>query len=63
MSSTILGMAVGGYVSGAIFDAFASYRAAFLNGLAWNLVNLSVVCWLMMRARRRPTGPATAAAV
>ncbi len=35
MSSTILGMAFGGYVSGAIFDAFASYRAAFLNGLAW----------------------------
>lgn len=63
MSSTILGMAVGGYVSGAIFDAFASYRAAFLNGLAWNLVNLTVVCWLMMRARRRPEGPAATAAV
>lgn len=53
MSATILGMAFGGYVSGAIFDAFASYRAAFLNGLAWNLVNLTVVCWLMMRARRK----------
>ncbi|MFA6965472.1 MFS transporter [Bosea sp. (in: a-proteobacteria)] len=53
MSATILGMAFGGYVSGAIFDAFASYRAAFLNGLAWNLINLTVVCWLMMRARRK----------
>lgn len=56
MSATILGMAFGGYVSGAIFDAFASYRAAFLNGLAWNLLNLAIVCWLMMRARRASSG-------
>ncbi len=52
MSVTVLGMAVGGYLSGVIFDYFSSYRMAFLNGLAWNLVNLSVVCWLMLRARR-----------
>ena len=51
MSATVVGMAFGGYVSGAIFDYFASYRVAFLNGLAWNLVNLMLVCWLMMRAR------------
>lgn len=54
MSATVLGMAFGGYVSGAIFDYFASYRVAFLNGLAWNLVNLAVVSWLLMRARPRP---------
>lgn len=53
MSATILGMAFGGYVSGAIFDWFASYRVAFLNGLAWNLVNLAVVCWLMLKAQPR----------
>jgi MFS family permease len=53
MSATLLGMAFGGYVSGAIFDYFASYRVAFLNGLAWNLVNLAVVSWLLMRARPR----------
>lgn len=52
MSVTVLGMAFGGYLSGVIFDYFSSYRMAFLNGLAWNLVNLSVVCWLMLRARR-----------
>ena len=63
MSATILGMAFGGYVSGAIFDAFASYRAAFLNGLAWNLINLIVVCWLMMRARGKMSGHSTAAPV
>jgi MFS family permease len=53
MSATVLGMAFGGYVSGAIFDYFASYRVAFLNGLAWNLVNLAIVSWLMLRARPR----------
>ena len=52
MSVTVLGMAFGGYLSGMIFDYFSSYRMAFLNGLAWNLVNLGVVCWLMLRARR-----------
>jgi len=53
MSATVLGMAFGGYVSGAIFDYFASYRVAFLNGLAWNLVNVVLVCWLMLRSRSR----------
>ena len=53
LSATILGMAFGGYISGAIFDWFSSYRVAFLNGLAWNLVNLAIVCWLMLRARPR----------
>ena len=53
MASTIVGMAFGGYVSGAIFDFTASYRAAFLNGLAWNMLNLAVVAWLMLRARPR----------
>lgn len=51
MSATILGMAFGGYISGVIFDYFASYRMAFLNGLAWNLINLAIVCWLMLRVR------------
>jgi MFS family permease len=51
MSATILGMAFGGYVSGLIFDLTNSYRMAFLNGLAWNLVNLAIVCWLMLKAR------------
>lgn len=54
MSATIMGMAFGGYISGVIFDYFASYRMAFLNGLAWNLINLAVVCWLMLRVRQKP---------
>ncbi|HEV7260765.1 MAG TPA: MFS transporter [Bosea sp. (in: a-proteobacteria)] len=63
MSMTVLGMAFGGYLSGVIFDYFSSYRMAFLNGLAWNFVNLSVVCWLMMRGRRRTPARAAETAV
>lgn len=53
MMATILGMAAGGYLSGLIFDIFASYRMAFLNGLIWNLLNLCVMAWLLMRGRRQ----------
>ncbi len=60
MTSTIIGMAVGGVVSGWIFDFFLSYRVAFLNGLAWNAVNLAVVGWLLLR--RRDAGLAAARA-
>jgi cyanate permease len=44
-------MAFGGWVSGAIFDLTGSYRAAFANGVAWNLLNLAVVIWLLQRTR------------
>jgi hypothetical protein len=40
-------------VSGAIFDLTGSYRAAFVHGIAWNLVNLSIASWLLMRTRAR----------
>ena len=49
--STIIGMAIGGWVSGWIFDLTGSYRAAFLNGLAWNFVNVAVMAWLLLRTR------------
>ncbi|MBX6327620.1 MAG: MFS transporter [Pseudolabrys sp.] len=51
--ATLIGMALGGWLSGVIFDATGSYRAAFLNGLGWNLANLSIVLGLLLRARRR----------
>ncbi len=51
---TLFGMAAGGWMSGAIFDHFGSYRAAFLNGLAWNALNLSIAAWLFLRIRQRP---------
>jgi MFS family permease len=52
LSSTLAGMAIGGWMSGAIFDATLSYRAAFLNGFAWNLLNLGIAGWLLWRLPR-----------
>jgi hypothetical protein len=46
-------MSFGGWVSGVIFDASGSYAAAFLNGLAWNALNISIVVGLLIRARQR----------
>jgi MFS family permease len=52
--ATILGMALGGWLSGVIFDLTGSYQIAFLNGLGWNLVNVSIMAWLLLRSRQRP---------
>lgn len=52
--ATMLGMALGGWMSGWVFDMTGSYRAAFLNGIAWNLLNLSIALWLVLRTRRTP---------
>jgi MFS family permease len=52
MMATIFGMAVGGWMSGWIYDLTGSYAAAFLNGIAWNLVNLAAILVLMGKARR-----------
>ena len=56
LMATLFGMALGGWMSGAIFDLTGSYRAAFVNGIAWNLLNVSIVVWLLYRARRISTG-------
>jgi MFS family permease len=47
----MFGMALGGWMSGAIFDLTGSYRAAFLNGCLWNLLNLVIIGWLILRSR------------
>jgi MFS family permease len=49
---TVLGMALGGWMSGEIFDLTGSYQAAFLNGIAWNLLNISIASFLLLRSRR-----------
>ena len=49
---TLLGMALGGWMSGKIFDITGSYHAAFINGISWNLVTLTIACVLLSRARR-----------
>ena len=49
LMATLIGMALGGWMSGMIFDVTGSYRAAFMNGLVWNLLNVLIVLWLLMR--------------
>jgi MFS family permease len=60
LMSTLFGMALGGWLSGKVFDLTGSYQAAFVNGVAWNLVNLSVVLWLLWRVAGRRSAPASA---
>jgi len=59
MMSTILGMALGGWLSGLIYDLTGSYQAAFLNGIAWNFLNMAVMIFILFSGRR--ARPATAA--
>jgi predicted MFS family arabinose efflux permease len=54
----MVGMAVGGWMAGALFDATGGYTAAMWNGIAWNLVNLSIALWLLFRLRQARLQPA-----
>ena len=53
LMATVGGMAIGGWMTGAIFDLTGSYSAAFLNGIAWNALNIGIVVLLMQRRARR----------
>ena len=50
--ATLVGMALGGWLSGKIFDVTGSYHAAFINGIAWNALNFGIVFWLYRRHQR-----------
>ena len=52
MMATVVGMALGGWMSGEIYDLTGSYQAAFLNGIAWNLLNMGIAFWLLIGPRR-----------
>jgi MFS family permease len=51
LMATLFGMALGGWLSGVIFDYTGSYQAAFLNGIAWNILNVGIVVFLLWRRR------------
>ncbi len=51
LTATVFGMALGGWMSGKIFDVTGSYQAAFLNGIAWNVVNIAIAAWLLPAAQ------------
>jgi len=46
--ATVLGMALGGWISGEIYDLTGSYQMAFLNGIAWNLLNMAIALWFVL---------------
>ncbi len=52
LMATLFGMALGGWMSGKVFDLTGSYHAAFLNGLAFNALNLSIAGFLLFKARQ-----------
>lgn len=53
---TVFGMALGGWMSGWIYDLTGSYEAAFLNGIAWNLLNFAIIIMLFVRSGGLGTG-------
>jgi hypothetical protein len=53
LMATVFGMALGGWISGVIYDLTGSYHAAFLNGVLWNLLNLAIAVSLL-RTPARP---------
>jgi MFS family permease len=62
LTASLMGMALGGWMSGVIFDLTGSYQAAFVNGVLWNLLNMAIALWLLRRSTGySPLSPARAA--
>jgi MFS family permease len=59
LMATVFGMALGGWISGVVFDLTGSYQAAFVNGILWNLLNVAIAVMLLRRPAR-PVAEATA---
>jgi cyanate permease len=45
------GMALGGWLAGALYDHFGTYAPAFAAGVAANAINLAIVGTLVLRQR------------
>jgi MFS family permease len=60
--ATISGMALGGWMSGWIYDLTSSYAAAFLNGIGWNVLNIAVMMLLLWMSGQRAAASAYSAA-
>jgi fucose permease len=52
---TIVGMALGGWMSGWIYELTGSYQMAFINGIVWNGLNMAIILWILLRGtKKRP---------
>jgi MFS family permease len=56
LMATIMGMALGGWMSGVIYDLSGSYQLAFINGIIWNGFNIAIMLWLLTRSRPSARG-------
>ncbi len=56
-TATVLGMAAGGWLSGAIHDLTGSYAAAFVNGIGAVLDDVSVAAEYLLRAKAALANP------
>ena len=62
MLFTVCGMALGGWLAGALHDLTGDYTASILAALGFNVLNLGIAAWLLARDRRLPAGAVTARA-
>ena len=53
LMATIIGMAIGGWMSGWIYDLTGSYQMAFINGILWNVMNIAIMATIFMKSRSR----------
>jgi MFS family permease len=60
MLATVAGMAIGGWMSGWIYDLTGSYQVAFLNGIGWNFLNIAIMVFILVKSR--PVKPKNQAA-
>jgi MFS family permease len=56
ISTTLAGMALGGWLAGGIYDWTGSYSAALVNGIAWNTANIAIAFWLLRQTCGRAAG-------
>ena len=55
MLFTFAGMALGGWMAGALYDLTGSYTASFINAVAFNVLNAVIVVFLAQRHRALAT--------
>ena len=54
MMFTVSGMALGGWIAGALHDLTGDYTASILAAVGFNVLNLAIACLLIARDRWQP---------
>lgn len=51
--ATVLGMSLGSWMAGAIYDQYGGYFWAIMNAMLWNIINFLVVLFILYLIRKR----------